>query len=145
MDYPDQDFTELKYTDILTPTYSEGSIPSDLHTDFVSIWLCPKIFHHWIRNSGSLIPKHSELLVSHCGDLRLEGYLYPYPSWATIDSRVLSSRSHSVRCTPTSHLHAIPVSPCSLVKRTTNLWHTTTYTWYVYHPSNSISFDRKLI
>ena len=28
MNYPDQDFTKLKYTDALTPTYLEGSIPS---------------------------------------------------------------------------------------------------------------------
>ena len=28
MNYLDQDFTELKHTDTLTPTYSEGSIPS---------------------------------------------------------------------------------------------------------------------
>ena len=28
MDYFDRDFTELKHTDILTPTYLEGSIPS---------------------------------------------------------------------------------------------------------------------
>ena len=146
MDYPGQGFTELKHTDTLTPTYLEGLIPSWFHTVFTSTWLCSEVFHLWIRNSVSPAPKHSELLASHRGDLRSEGHLYPYPSRATLDSRVLSSWSHSVRCTPTSHLHTIPVSSHSLIKRTINVHDTQ---WSIldnhYCPNNSISFDRELV
>ena len=124
MDYHDRDFTELKYTDILTPTYLEGSIPSWLIHQLLKYWLCPKIFHHWIKNSDSLASKHSELLASHRGDLRLEGHLYSYRFRITFDSRVLRSWSHSVKYTPIFHLHAIQVSPCSLVKRIINLYDT---------------------
>ena len=36
MDYLGQGFTELKHTDILTPTYLEGQFYLDSHTDFIS-------------------------------------------------------------------------------------------------------------
>ena len=67
------------------------------------------------------MPKCSELLASHRGGLRSEGYLYPYSIEANLDSRNSFGVSHiQYRYTLTSHLYAIPVSPHSLVKRTTN-------------------------
>ena len=61
------------------------------HTDFTNTWWYLEIFHHYIRNIGSPAPKHSELLASHRGDLRSEGYLYSYSSRATFGSRVFCS------------------------------------------------------
>ena len=110
----------MKHNVALTSEIMSSQSHLDSYTDLTSTWLYLKIFYHWIKNSGSLAPKHSELLVSHHGDLRSEGYLYPYPLWATLDSRVLHSWSYSVRYTHTSHLYTIPVSSYSLVKRTTN-------------------------
>ena len=120
MDYPEQDFTKLKYSDVLTLILQRDQSHLDSYTDVISTWLYPKIFHHWIKNSSSPISKHSELFASHHGDLRSERYLYPYPLQATFDSRVLHSWSRLVRCTSTSHLYVISVSPHFLVKRTTN-------------------------
>ena len=118
----------------------------DSHADFASTWLYSKIFYHWIKNSDSLTSKYSELLVSHHGDLSLKGHLYLYPSWATFDSRVLSSWSRSMRCTPTSHLYIIPVSPHLLITRITNTYDTQRSTLdKYYHLNNSISFSRELI
>ena len=65
-----------------------------------------------------MILKYSMLLASHHGDLKSEGHL----SRATFDSRVLHSWSRSMRCTPISHLHTIPISPHHLVMRTTNAY-----------------------
>ena len=70
--------TKLKYSDALPPINQRGQSHLDSYTDFTSTWLCPKIFHHWIKNLGNPVSKHSELLVSHQGDLKFEGYLYPY-------------------------------------------------------------------
>ena len=122
MDYPDQDFTELKHTDAKLLLIQRDQFHLDLHTNFASTWLCPKIFHHWIKNSDSLAPKYSELLASHRDNLRSEGYLYLYLSQATLDSKVLSNWLCSVRYTPTSYLYTILLSPHSLVKRTTNIY-----------------------
>ena len=119
----DQDLTKLKHK-AFSPIFWSSQFYLDLRTDFTSTWLCPKIFWSWIRNSDSLASKHSEFLASHCGDLRLKKYLYLYPFKVTLDSRVLWSWSHSVKYTPTFHLHAIPASPRSLIKRTTNLYGT---------------------
>ena len=96
MDYPDQSFTELKYTDAYLLLIQRGQFHLDSHTDLISTWLHSITFHHWVRNSNDLILKYSELLTSHHDGLRSEGYLYPYPSWATLDSRVLSTWSCSM-------------------------------------------------
>ena len=92
MDYPDQDFTKLKYSDALTLIIQRDQSRLDPHTDFVSTWLYPVAFCHYIRNVGSLVPKHSELPVSHYGDLKSEGYLCPYVSRAALNSRVLNKQ-----------------------------------------------------
>ena len=123
MDYPDPDFTKLKYTDAYLLLIRRGQSYLDLCTDLLS-WLHSEIFCHWIRNSVSPASKYSKLLASHCGDLRSEGHLYPYLFGVTLDSRVLQSWSYSIKYTLTFHLHAIPTSPRSLVKRTTNLYGT---------------------
>ena len=144
-DCPDQDFSKLKHK-AFSPIFWSGQFHLNSCTDFTSTWLCPKSFWSWTKNLGSLVPKHSELLASHHGDLRLEGHLYSYPFGVTLDSRVLWNWSRSVKYTPTFYLYAISASPCSLFKRMTNdIWHTMIYTWYVYRLSNSISFDRELI
>ena len=80
MDYPDQGFAKLKYSDTSTPLVWRGQSHLDPDTDFTSILLSLVAFHHCIRNPDSLTLKHSELLISHYGDLRSEGYLYPYIS-----------------------------------------------------------------
>ena len=102
-----QDLTKLKHKAFSLISWSDqfhlGSC-----TDFTSIWLCLETFQSWIKNLGSLAPKHNELLASHHGDLRSEGYLYPYPFRVILDSRVLQSWSRSVKHTPIFHLHAIP-------------------------------------
>ena len=124
-DYPDQDFIKLKYSDALTPIIRRGQSHLNSHTDFISIWLYPVAFHHCIRNIDSPTLKHSELLASHHGDLRLEGYLCPYPSRAFLNSRAL--RRWVIVwwwCTPISHLYVIPVSSHFLVKRITNPYST---------------------
>ena len=67
-----------------------GVNPILIHTPITtSTWLCLETFHHWIRNLGSPTTKHSELLASQRGDLKSEGHLCPYSSWATLNSRVL--------------------------------------------------------
>ena len=91
MDYPDQDFTKLKYSEALAPIIWRGQSHFDPYTDFASTWLYPVAFHHCIRNlENSLTLKYSELLASHYSDLRSEGYLYPCISWVALDSRILS-------------------------------------------------------
>ena len=125
MDYLDQDFIKLKYNDTSTSIIWRDQSHLDPHIDFSSTWLYPIAFRHCIKNSDSLVSKHSELLASHYGDLRTEGYLCPYTSRAALDSRVFNRWvTCSVTISPTSHLYAIPVSPYSLVKRTTNLYGT---------------------
>ena len=119
-DYPSQGFAKLKYDCTQLLNWS-GQSHLDTRTDKSSTWLHPVAFHHWIRNSGSPVAKCSELLASHRGSLRSEGHLYPYPIGANLDSRNSSGVGHvQCRCTITSHLYAIPVSPHSLVMRTTN-------------------------
>ena len=121
MDYPGQDFTKLKYSDTSTPIIQRDQSYLNPHTDFASTWPYSVAFHHCIKNSDSLAPKYSEFLASHYGDLRSERYSYSYVSRAAFDSRMLASESLiQWRCILTSHLYAIPVSPHSLVKRTTN-------------------------
>ena len=120
MDYLDSNFAKLKYTDAYLLLIQRGQFHLDSCIDLISTWLYPKIFYYWIKNSVSLASKYSELLASHRGDLRSEGHLYPYPSRAILDSRVLRKWSRSVKCTPTNHPYAISVSPYVLVKRITN-------------------------
>ena len=120
-DYPDQDFTRLRYNDILSLIIRRGQSHLDPHTDFASTWLYLIAFRHCIKNLSSSAPKYSELLVSHYGDLRTEGYLYPCISWAALDSRTLSRWvTSSVMMYPYISPYAIPVSSHSWVKRTTN-------------------------
>ena len=90
MDYPSQDFTKLKYSNALSPIIWRSQSHFDSHIDFASTWLYPVVFHHYIKNVDSLIPKHNELLANHHGDLRSEEHLCLYPLWASFDSRVLS-------------------------------------------------------
>ena len=90
MDYPDQNFAKLKYSDTSTPIIWRGQSHLDLRTDFASTWLYPVAFRRYIRNSDSLTLKHSELLASHYGNLRSEGYLYLCISRVAFDSRTLS-------------------------------------------------------
>ena len=90
IDCPDRDLTQLNR--IIHQLLKCGGInPILIHTlTTTSTWLCSEIFHHWIRNSDSLTSKYTELLISHDDDLRSKGYLCPYSSRATFDSRVLS-------------------------------------------------------
>ena len=120
-DYLGQDLTKLKYKAFSIISWS-GQFHLDSRIDFTSTWLCTEIFWFWIKNSSSLALKHSELLASHRGDLRSERHLYPYPFGITLDSRVLQSWLYLVKYTPTFYLHVISASPCSMVKRTTNLY-----------------------
>ena len=90
MDYPGQNFIKLKYSNIIISIIQRGQSHLDLHIDFASTWLYPIAFHRYIRNPDNSAPKHSELLASHYDDLRSEGYLHPYTSWAALDSRMLS-------------------------------------------------------
>ena len=146
MDYSGSDFTKLKYTNALTFEF-EGVNPILTYIPTtISTRLCLESFYHWIKNLDSPISKHNKLLASHHGDLRLVEYWYPYPLWATLDSRVLHSWSCSIRHTPTSHLYAIPVSSHYLIMRTINAygsqWPTLNYR---YCPSNCISFGHELV
>ena len=90
MDYRDQDFTKLKYSNASAPIIRKDQFYLDLHTNFISIWLYPVFFHHCIRNTDSLALKYSELLASYYDDLRSKRYLCPYAPRAALDSRVLS-------------------------------------------------------
>ena len=90
IDYPSQSFTKLKYSDISAPIIWRDQSHLDLHTNFTSTWLYPVAFCHCIKNPNSPVPKHSELLTSHYGDLRSEGHLCPYASRAALNSRTLS-------------------------------------------------------
>ena len=146
MDYPGLDFAKLKYIDAYLLLIRKDQSHLDSGTDLTSTWLHLKIFHHWIKNSVSLTSKYSELLANHHGDLRSEEYLYPYPSRATFDSRILCSWSHSVMMysyiSPVCHTN---VSTPFGYKDNQCIWHTMTYTWYHYRPSNSVSFGREPI
>ena len=75
MDYPDQDFTQLKYSDALAPIIQRGQFHLDPHIDFVSTWLYLVTFHHCIRNVDSPISKYSELLARYYGDIRYKGHI----------------------------------------------------------------------
>ena len=146
MNYLDLNFAKLKYTDAYLLLIRRGQSHLDSCTHLKSTWLYPKIFYHWIKNSVSPTPKYSELLASHRGDLRSEGYLNPYPSGAILDSRVLCSWSCSVMIysyiSPRCHTSiSIPFD----YENNQCIQHTTTYTWYRYHPCNSVSFGRKLV
>ena len=90
MDYPGQNFTKLKYNNVLTPIIWRNQFYLDPYIDFTSTWLYLIVFHHCIRNVDGPAPKHSELLASHYDDLRSERCLYLYTLWADLDSRVLS-------------------------------------------------------
>ena len=111
MDYPGQGFAKLKYSDSFFSNSWSGQSRLD-HTDFASTWLCPEAFHLWIRNSVSPVPKHSELLISHWGDLKSKGH-YTY-----IPSEIFSIAEYSGvghvqwRCTLTSHLYACMPYQC---------------------------------
>ena len=123
-DYPDQDFAKLKHDCTQLLNWS-GQSHLDTRTDKSSTWLHPAAFRHWIKNSGSPMPKCSELLVGHRSGLRSEGQLYLYSIEANLDNRKSSGVGHvQCRYTLTSHLYAILVSPHFLVKRTTNLYDT---------------------
>ena len=98
MDYPNQDFTWLRYSDVLTFIIQRGQSHLDSHTDFINIWLYSVAFCIYIRNTGSLTPKHSELFISHRSDLRLKEYLCPYPSWATVVEMTGTPSLTSVAC-----------------------------------------------
>ena len=99
----------------------EGSIPSWLTYWLYKYLTIPSSLHHYIKNIDSLTPKYSELLSSHLGDLKSKRHLCLYPSWSTLDSRVLRKLvTTQWRCTPTSYLYVISVSSYSLVKRTIN-------------------------
>ena len=90
MDYLDQDFTKLKYSDALTLIIRRDQSHLDPHTDFVSTWLYPIVFCHCIRNTDCSVSKHSELFASYYDDLRSEGHLCLYILWAAHDSRALN-------------------------------------------------------
>ena len=121
MDYPDQGFAKLKYSNTSTPIIRKDQSHLDLQTDFASIWWYPVAFRHCIKNLDSPVPKHSELLANHYDDLKSEGHLYPCILWVALDSRTLS---RWVTCLVRMYLYiswyVIPVSSYSLVKRTTN-------------------------
>ena len=120
MDFSGSDFAKLKYTDAYLLLIRRDQSHLDSRTDLTSTWLYPKIFHRWIKNLDSLTSKYSELFVSHRGDLKSKGYLYPYPSRDTLDSRILHNWSFSVWMYSYILPHAIPVSLYSLVKKITN-------------------------
>ena len=144
MDYSNPNFAKLKYTDAYLPLIWRNQSHLDSCTDLISTWLYPKIFHHWIRNSVSLVSKYSEFFVSHRDDLRSEGYLYPYPLQAILDSRVLYSWSYSVMMY--SYISPACYTSVSILfdyEDNQYIWHTMIYTWYRYRPSNSVSFGRK--
>ena len=111
IDYPDQNFIKLKYSNTSTPIIRRGQFHLDPHTDFTGTWLYLVAFHHCIKSSGSSAPKHSELLASHNDDLRSEEYLYPCVSWAALDSRTLS---RWVTCSVTMYLYILPVCHISV-------------------------------
>ena len=90
IDYPDQDFTKLKYSNTSTLIIWRGQSHLDPHIDFVSTWLYRVAFHHYTINTNNPAPKYNELLVSHYGDLWSEGYLCSYALRAVLDSRALS-------------------------------------------------------
>ena len=73
----------------------QSRLDSQLTT--TSTWLHPETFRHWIRNPGSLVPKYSELLASHCCDLRFEEHICPYLLETSLDSRVFRVGSRSAR------------------------------------------------
>ena len=121
IDYPDQDFTRLRYSNALTLIIWKNQSHLDLHTNFTSTWLYPVVFRHCIRNIDSPTSKYSELLADHCGDLKSDRHLYLYPSWAALDSRAFH-RWVAIRwwCTSIFYLYAISISSYSLVKKITN-------------------------
>ena len=112
MDYPDQGFTQLKYSDTSTPIIQRDQSYLDPHIDFICTWLYPIAFCHCIKNSDSPIPKHSELLASHYSDLKSEGHLYPYVSWVALDSRMLS---RWVTCSVMMYPYISPICHTSVI------------------------------
>ena len=90
MNYLDQDFIKLKYSDASASIFQRDQFYLDPHTDFISTWLYLVAFCHYIRNIDSLALKHSELFASYYDDLRFEKHLYPYTLRAALNSRTLS-------------------------------------------------------
>ena len=60
MDYPDQNFAKLKYTDAYLLLIQMDQFYLDSHTDLISIWLHPVSFCYWIKNSDDPVLKYSE-------------------------------------------------------------------------------------
>ena len=87
MNYHGPRFTKLKYSDVFFFIIWRGQSYLDSHT-----LLYPVAFCDCIKNIGSLVPKYSELLTSHYGDLKFEKHLCSYASRAAVESRILSRR-----------------------------------------------------
>ena len=128
------------------PKIKSGQSHFDTRIDSTSTWLFSKIFHHWIRNLDSPTPKHSELLESHHGDLRLEEHLYPYSIGANLDRRkapelVTFSADVSIylTCMPYQYLN----TPW-LWGQPTYMAHNDLYLINVIILSNNILFGREL-
>ena len=123
IDYLNQDFFKLKYSNAFSPIILRGQSNFDPHTDFISTWLYPVVFCHCIKNADSPTLKHSELLVSYSDDLRSERYYAHTICELPLTVECSTSKSFvQWQCTPTSHLYIIPVSSHSLVMRITNLY-----------------------
>ena len=129
MDYLDQDFTKLKYSDVLSSIIWRGQSHLGPHTDFASTWLYSITFRHYIRNVDNLTPKYNELLASHRGDLRSEGHLCTYPSRAVLDSRVLC-RLLFYLVTMYSYISSVCHTSISVLfsyENNQSIWHTMIY------------------
>ena len=125
MNYSDQDFTKLKYTDVYFLLIQRVQFYLDSHTDLLNTWLHPISFRYWIRNSDGSVPKYNELLISHRSGLRSLRDTYIHILHELLLTVECSTHSHVLwECTPTFHLHAIIVSPYFLIKRTTNSYGT---------------------
>ena len=140
-DYPDQDFTKLKYNVALSSESRSSQSHLDSHTNFTSIWLCLNIFHHWIKNLDSSVSKHSELLVSHHSDLRSEGYLYPILWELLLSAECTVVWSYSVKM----YSYNLPVCHISIFtlfdyKNNQSIWHTWSILDKSYYPSNKVLF-----
>ena len=128
--YPDQDFTELKHSEVLSLKIWSDQFHFDSHIDFTSTWLCPEIFYHCIKNTDSPASKYSELLVSHYGDLRSERHLYSYPSRAALIVEHSVAESCSVKIysyiSPAYHINFFTLLD---YKNNQLIWHIMIYIW----------------
>ena len=124
MDYSDQGFTKLKYTDVYLLLIQRGQFHLDSHTDLISTRLHLVSFHHWIRNSDGLVLKYSELFTSYWVISGLRD-TYTHILYELLLTAECSTNDH-IRCeyTSTFHLHVITVSPHPLIKRTINSYST---------------------